>query len=138
MGRAIAAHQAQTDGALRPQIGHIEDHACAFEPAEQDPRQAEKQRRTLDHQVVRCVEGNAPTSGCRDHEREIVRQTPWEVGLLGGPNEAAKHGDAVALLSPEQAAIPTVYPARGIIGHRGEHGDLVSPAHEFARHCRKA
>src|SRR2546428_6491717 len=38
---AALSQQTQPDGTLRPQIGHIEHDACAFQTTEQDPRKAE-------------------------------------------------------------------------------------------------
>src|SRR5205823_1047925 len=57
--RAALSQQTQPDGALRPEIGHVKHHACAFEATEQDPCKAEKQRRTLDEKIVRRVEVDA-------------------------------------------------------------------------------
>src|SRR5207247_555053 len=102
------------------------------QPPEPHGGQSQKQLSTCHQPIVGWTQIHTAPHGRRQHEREVTRETPREIGLLSRPYEGAEDGHALALLPHKHAAVTFPYPARRIIGHGGEDRDLVPSTSELA------
>src|SRR2546428_6084388 len=104
---AAGSENPEPNGALRPEVRHVEDHRRPRAPAEPQPGEPQKQGRAFHEEILAAAQQQAAGGRRGAEEREVVRQPAQQIRPLRREDEGADDAHAVpALPSPETPVTP--------------------------------